>query len=977
MLDINDLWFQQIKGDYYFKDIKLGDLADRPLVVAHPTLNPIPSQVIVKGEKVRPILLTGINDGLGKPTATLTAFADKPNLVSGLSIGNIINGTALLNYSLNAVATDTIRISVIAQNTSSPNSVNDTVTFKVYAIDKATMASGGAVNIDFSKTYQSFAGMGTMLNNGSNYDQVQQIKDLNITTMRLTSDGEFEPVNDNPDPNVTDYSNFNRKALPTDIIREINEKTNCHKFFYTPWSPPNWMKMNKGSNPDPATMWAGNNKLKPEMYEEFAEYLVAICKTIQEEAGVELYAISLQNEPTFNEPYASCQYTGAEFRDMMKIIGPRFKAENIQTRIMMPEDIATMLDWVTEKINPVNADPEAKEYLGIMAVHLYDPDGINVGGAGASRWKDLLKIKNTTVAEGLWMTETSGFGNVWEGYWGKDYLSGNPQFFPGPLDFAGSMYTAFKAGQISSWTDFEGTAFKIKNNLAGSVFKNFSAYLNPGAIMVDAVSTNSKVLSLAFKNSDQSVTSILLNTSKTPLKVTLKGKDVPKYFRAFTTEDSAPFVEGSNITDATVVLPPRSITTLYHSTGNLPPTADQAENRYLELAAGEQNIALTGISFGADTTLQSVVSIKAIASNPGVVNAQVEFQAGAKTANLKLTPLNFGTSLVSVTVKDNGGIAGGGVDTLSMKFYVSVISKLNHNPTLNELAPITASEDTDSVRIDLSGISDGDNGTQALQFSISNTNPDLVRPRISFVEGSDKASIVFKPLANSNGTDMFTVILTDLGGDANNNGDLSTKLEVPVMIVPVNDAPVIKAILTTASVKGGILKRFPITFEDGDPEINQTLSYVIRNPNPDIADASLTVGQPNALTLNVTGKKIGVANLTFVLKDDGGTLNGGIDTSKIVFTVNIQTTVGIEELNSTGISLFPNPANDYVTLKVNNEKFESIVVTDVSGNIVLKQAIINENNEYKLLISKLPSGVYFVTVKHGQQTNTLRFIHQK
>jgi glucuronoarabinoxylan endo-1,4-beta-xylanase len=336
--------------------------------------------------------------------------------------------------------------------------------------------------------------LGTMLNNGNDPAQIQQVKDLNITLMRLTSSGEFEPVNDNSNPDVSDYSNFRREALPTDIIRSINENTNCHKFFYTPWSPANWMKLNKGSNPDPAAMWAGNNKLNPAMYNEFAEYLAAICKTIKEESGVELYAISLQNEPTFNEPYASCQYTGEEFRDMMKIIGPRFEAENINTRIMMPEDIATMLSWVTDKVNPVNADPDARKYLGVMAVHLYDPDGINVGGAGASRWNELLNIKKSTTAEGLWMTETSGFSNVWEGYWGKDYMSGNPQFFPGPLDFAGSMYTAFKAGNISGWTDFEGTVFKTNNDLLGSVFKNYSGYVNPGAVMVDAISGNSNII---------------------------------------------------------------------------------------------------------------------------------------------------------------------------------------------------------------------------------------------------------------------------------------------------------------------------------------------------------------------------------------------------------------------------------------------------------------------------------------------------
>jgi O-glycosyl hydrolase/chitodextrinase len=975
MLDINDLWFQQIKGDYYFKDLKLGDKADRPQVIPHPTINPVPNQIVYQGQLPKPILLTGISNGMGKLTADIVASSSKPALVSGINIGNIINGTALLKYTLNAASVDSAVVTVITNNTAVVNAVPDTISFKVFVMDTATVANS-IVTIDFSKTYQTFAGMGTMLNNGNDPVQIQQIKDLNITLMRLTSTGEFEPVNDNSDPNVTNYSNFNRKALPTDLIRSINENTNCHKFFYTPWSPPNWMKQNKGANPDPATMWAGNNKLKPEMYEEFAEYLVAICKTIKEEAGVELYAISLQNEPTFNEPYASCQYTGAEFRDMMKIIGPRFEAENINTRIMMPEDIATMISWVTDKVDPVNADHEARKYLDIMAVHLYDPDGINVGGAGSSRWTDLLKIKKTTNAEGLWMTETSGFGNVWEGYWGKDYLSGNPQFFPGPLDFAGSMYTSFKAGNISGWTDFEGTGFKTLNDLAGSVFKNYSAYLNPGAVMVDAISTNKNILSLAFKNTDNSVTSILLNTSQKPVKVTLKGSGVPEVYRSFTTQNSAAFIEGAAVTKGAMVLPPRSITTLYHSAANLAPTVDQTGNLFIELSGGDQNISLSGIGYGADPVVQNVTSVTASSGNKEVATVTVNYTANASSASLKISPVAYGTTLITVKVKDDGGIAAGGIDSLVNQFYVTVMNGVNHPPTIDPVGPVTILEDADSLRINLTGISDGDLGTQQLQFAITSSNETLVRPRISYVKGANTASLIFKPVPNANGSSIFTIILTDNGGNAANNGNLTARLDIPVTVVSVNDAPTAVAILTSATIKVGAVKRFPITIGDGDPELIQTLSFEVQNANPDLVDTRIIDNLNNTLTLNVTGKAAGTANLTFVLQDNGGTENGGIDKVQILFVITVENVVGINETEISSISLYPNPAHDYVYLKLNNYPARKVVITDANGQIVLQQKVIAENDGCKLSIHDLPAGLYFINVYSENQSQAIKFIHQ-
>ena len=975
MLDINDLWFQQITGDYYFKDLKLGDKADRPQVIPHPTVNPVPNQVVYQGQLPKSILLTGITNGLDKATANMTTSTNKPALVSGINIGDILNGTALLKYSLNTSLADSATVTVIAGNTTVANAIPDTITFKVFVMDTTAVANS-TVTIDFSKTYQTFAGIGTMLNNGNDPIQIQQIKDLNITLMRFTTSGEFEPVNDNSDPNVANYSNFNRKALPTDLIRTINENTNCHKFFFTPWSPPNWMKQNKGVNPDPASLWATNNKLKPEMYSEFAEFLVAICKTVKEEAGVELYAISMQNEPTFNEPYASCQYTGAEFRELVRVVGPRLEAENLSTRVMLSEDVNSM-SWVQGNINPTIADTGTKKYLDIIACHLYDPDGIRVGGAGTTAWTDLNRTFKTSQAEGLWMTETSGYSNVWEGYWGKDYMSGNAQFFPGPLDFAGAIFTSFKFGNISAWTDFEGTGFKTINDLAGSVFKNYSAYVNPGAVMVDAISTNKNILSLAFKNTDNSVTSILLNTSAKPVKVTLKGNGVPVLYRSFTTQNFAPFTEGATVTKGAMVLPPRSITTLYHSTANLAPEIDQASNLFIDLKDGTKEIALSGIGYGADPIAQSVTAVTAVSGSPSIANAVVNYSPNSSSAILKISPVAYGTTMISIKVKDNGGVSGGGIDSTITRFFVNVVNGINHQPVINPVEPVILLEDADSVQVQLSGISDGDLNTQQIHFGITSSNEGLVQPRISHQEGTNTATLIFKPKPNLNGEANFTVILSDNGGNESNNGNQSTKLDIPVTVLSVNDAPTITAILTTAKVKAGIVKRFPITIADGDPELVQSLSYELHNANPDIVSANITESQPNVLTLNTTGKKGGMDNLTFVLKDNGGTLNGGVDSSKVVFTVNVEYPVGIDEQNQSGISFYPNPANDYVIVKLNNKDVQSIVITDVNGNIVLQQPVVAENNECKLPVAKLPSGVYFVTVNQVKQSSTIRFIHRK
>jgi O-glycosyl hydrolase len=760
MLDINLTYFKEETVDVIFKDLKLGDMADLPIPAPKATINNISNQTLYVGDAPKPILMSGISDGSGNKTANITVSSNKPSLITGLTVGTIADGTAILNYSVAPGVADSAIVTVIVKNLAVATSIPDTTKFKIYVVDKS-IVTASTVTIGLSTTYQIIGGIGCFLQHDNSDAQIQAIKDHNITALRFTCEGnsEFEPVNDNADPTVTNYSGFKKSILPLAAIRNINENTNCHKFNYTVWTPPSWMKQNKAGFPDTDTQWAANNRLKPDMYEEFAEFIVAICQTVKQEAGVELYAISLQNEPTFNEPYVSCQYNGAEFRELMKVVGPRMKAEGLSTRIMLSEDVNQM-SWVQSNVGPTQADAVANSYLGILACHLYDPDGIKAGGAGATVWNSLLAFKNTTNAEALWMTETSGYSNVWEGEMVIDYLLGGKIYAPGPLDFAGSMYTSFKNGNISGWTDLDSPLDKSKFDLLGGVFKNYSKYIGPGSVMVSATANNNNVLPLAFKNADNSNTVILLNTSSKPVKVTLAGANVPVLYEKYTTQNAAAFVKGENVTDGTLLLAPRSITTLYHAVSNSAPTIDQPANQSLVLNEGEKVLTLTGIGYGADEVAQTISSVTATSSNTTIANVTILSTNGG-SADLKITPVSLGTTTVTVKVKDDGGVAA-----------------------------------------------------------------------------------------------------------------------------------------------------------------------------------------------------------------------GGIDETTITFTVTVKELTGINVIKKSVLSLYPNPANDFITINLENETANQVVITDLSGRIVQQQSVSNQTNNFKLSVNHLSKGIYFVTVKMKSQSQTIRLIHQ-
>jgi len=194
--------------------------------------------------------------------------------------------------------------------------------------------------------------------------------------------------------------------------------------------------------------------------------------------------------------------------------------------------------------------------------------------------------------------------------------------------------------------------------------------------MVDAISSSSNILSLAFKNTDNTVTAILLNTGKVPMKVTLQGQNIPTFNRTFTTQNFSPFAAGPKVIDGYVLLPPRGITTLTHSEMNGHPVYDQLESQEIALPDGDKNITITGIGYGQDANPQSVISVSAVSSNKAIANVSVNYLPNAPTAELKISPVALGTSVITVTIKDDGGNANGGVDSTQLTFTVHVVSTL-------------------------------------------------------------------------------------------------------------------------------------------------------------------------------------------------------------------------------------------------------------------------------------------------------------
>ncbi|AEE96984.1 fibronectin type III domain-containing protein [Mahella australiensis] len=548
---------EMFTGTFYFDDLRVGSKAHRPLTVPACTIDPVADYALKINSDAIDVNLTGISDGIGhNDNVSLKATSADTNLIPDPQISEIVGGKASLRLipCRGVTGSTTITLTVSASGSDSKS-----ISFKVDVLD---VSGPDSVNVDIntSETYQKIDGFGAFLGAGKIDREkidlmIPWVNDIGLTVARFGGGGHFEWINDNSNPAITDYGSFNLDDLSLELMRELKDKSSIDKFVLTVWSPPYWMKRNKSMV---ANSWATNNVLEPRYYREYAEELVGMIKTIKAETGIDLYAISLQNEPEFNEPYDSAVLLWNEYKELIKVVGPLFEQEGIKTKIFMPEVLPAQ-GHVYDYINSIASDPQAGKYVDIIAIHNYDEDGIHVGGAGAKTWSDIYNWAQMGKQRVTWMSETSGHINN----------------IDGAMTLAGNIYNAIRYGNISSWiwwsfmdsgdgsTGAYGLILNNKPSLLYGVSKQFYKFIKPGAMRVEAISSNDNILTLAFKDDHSNKLSVVvINKDSVSHSVKIDGDNLPAGFMSYMTSNHRICTRMEDIT-RDLVVPPNSVTTLY------------------------------------------------------------------------------------------------------------------------------------------------------------------------------------------------------------------------------------------------------------------------------------------------------------------------------------------------------------------------------------------------------------------------------
>ena len=305
----------------------------------------------------------------------------------------------------------------------------------------------------------------------------------------------------------------------------------------------------------------------------------------------------------------------------------------------------------------------------------------------------------------------------------------------------------------------------------------------------------------------------------------------------------------------------------------------------------------TNISAGPASESGQRLTFNVTNDNVALFTVPPAIDPSTGTLTFTLAPYAVGVANVSVQLQDSGGTANSGVDTSALQTFTITVNFVNHVPTFVKGADQTTNEGAGSRVVNgwATGISPGagpNDVGQTLNFIVTTDNPGLfaIQPAISAVNGT----LTYTLATYSSGVANVSVQLHDDGGTANGGIDTSPVQTFTITANFVNHAPsftvgpnsTVNEDVGAVSVNGWATNISP---GPGANEAGQSLTFIVADDNPSLFSVQPAVdGTTGKLTYTVAPNADGIAHVTIKLQDDGGTANGGVDTSAAQnFTITV------------------------------------------------------------------------------------------
>jgi glucuronoarabinoxylan endo-1,4-beta-xylanase len=429
---------------------------------------------------------------------------------------------------------------------------------------------------------------------------------------------------------------------PTTVETSIMQMAQARgaRVWSAPWTPAVGFKMtNDIYDSKPITnginggTFLGGDATNRAYASQLANYVASMKTTY----GVNLYALSIQNEPDASvNTYDACQWTNTYIHDFVTNLYNALVAKGVgSTKIILPES----QNWQDyhNLVGPAMTDPNVAADVSIVACHNYD---------GANGPASLVK---NNYGKALWETEVSQLGGET-----SDIANG--------LYYAQRVYLFMAVAQADAWHYWWIVPFGSETGLmtqsAGPTKRmftigNYSRFVRPNFYRVNATSSQPSALISAYKDSNStSFAIVVVNTNV--------ATDVIETFNLanFTAASVTPWITSASlslaaqalvsITNAsfTCTIPAMSVVT-FVGQGNTPPSIATVPNQVADVGV---TLLATNMAGDSDLPAQTLTFSPA---NVFPANATLNSTSGVFSWRPMVSQSNT-TNLIQIKVADSG-----------------------------------------------------------------------------------------------------------------------------------------------------------------------------------------------------------------------------------------------------------------------------------------------------------------------------------
>ena len=323
-------------------------------------------------------------------------------------------------------------------------------------------------------------------------------------------------------PGDTELEHFSVARDEKFLIPMIREASSLSggklRLFASPWSPPPWMKTNGIMN--------NGGRLLPEYRRAWAGYFVRYIREYRQR-GIDIWGITVQNEPAATQKWDSCVYSAGEERDFVRDhLGPALAEAGFG-------DVKVMIwdhnrDHLIRRVSPSYSDPEASKYIWGTAFHWYGEDKFENLELHHDAWPDKKLLFSEGCQEGGPHTGSWNLGerygrsiindlNRWTVAWVDWNLLLDEQ--GGPNHVGNFCSAPILADTVNDKPLFQNSYYYIGH---------FSRFMRPGARRILCATSMEALESTACVNSDGSVAVAVMNRTekKIPFRLDMPGSDL-------------------------------------------------------------------------------------------------------------------------------------------------------------------------------------------------------------------------------------------------------------------------------------------------------------------------------------------------------------------------------------------------------------------------------------------------------------------